>query len=186
MVSIQLYKVYMLQTHQETMPRFRSRNMLRPVNRIKHVVDVQFGITAGAIQAQTLVKAVDAPVLANTSEVVTGSTVNGIYIKLEAYATSSGALANFYMIVYKNPGLNLTDPNPNVIGSADEKKFVIHQEMVMFQKVTPSNPRTVFNGVIVIPKGYRRFGPKDELRMVVLAPGVSADVCVQAHYKEFR
>ena len=32
------------------------------------------------------------------------------------------------MIVYKNPGGNLTAPAPNTIGSNDNKRFVIHQE----------------------------------------------------------
>ena len=58
--------------------------------------------------------------------------------------------------------------------------------MIMFQKQTDSNPRTIFNGVIVIPKGYRRFGPNDELTVSTLAPGVTTDQCFQCHYKEFR
>ncbi len=166
--------------------RQRFQNRLRPVNRIKHVVDVQLGVAAGTANHQKIALTKDAPVLANVTEVQTGCTINGIYLKVEAYGTSSGALANFYMIIWKNPGGNLTAIIPNTVGSNDDKRFVIHQEMVMFQKVTPSNPRTVFNGVVAIPRGYRRFGPNDELNLSFLAPGVSADICFQAHYKEFR
>ncbi len=170
--------------------RRRSGNALRPVNRIKHVVDIQAGAVAGTSVVNILIDTVDAPVLANVTEVVTGSKVNGIYLKVEAYATSNGALSNFYMIVYKNPGNNLTMPEPNVVGSNDNKRFVIHQEMVMLQKEPASelggNPRVVFNGVIVIPKGYRRFGPDDRLDVRVLSPGVSSEFCIQCHYKEFR
>ncbi len=181
-----LFKVYMHQTHQETMPRFRSGNFLRPINRIKHVVDLQFATAAGAAQGQNLIIASDTPDLATTNEVQTGSTVNGIYLKLEANITSSGALANAYMIVFKSPGGNITQPTPNAVGASDDKRYVIHQEMVMFQQQTGSNPRTVFNGVIKIPRGYKRFGPNDVLILRVLAPGVATNWCFQCHYKEFR
>ncbi len=166
--------------------RRRSFNRLRPVNRIKHVIDTQGGAVAGTNVFNDLVAANDSPVLANTTEVETGSTVNGIYLKLEAYATSTAALANFYMIVYKDPGGNLGVIAPNAVGGNDNKRYVIHQEMVMMEKNTTGNPRTVFNGVIAIPRGYRRFGPNDVLKMVLLSPGVNADFCFQCHYKEFR
>ncbi len=159
---------------------------IRPVHRIKHVFDQQAGGLAGTVATFTIVNTVDAPILANTSEVETGSKINGIYIKLEVSATSAGALANIYMMVAKNPGNNLTFPNPNVVGADDNKKYVFHQEMVMVQKVNPSNPRTLFNGVVVIPKGYRRNGPNDRIIVVVFSPGVNTDICIQCHYKEFR
>ncbi len=166
--------------------RQRFQNRLRPVNRIKHVVDNQLSLNAGTASHQKLVLAKDSPVLANRTEVLTGSTVNGVYLKAEAYATSSAALANMYLIVWKNPGGNLTAIPPNTVGLNDDKRFVIHQEMIMFQRVTNSNPRTLFNGVIAIPRGYRRMGPNDELNLSFLAPGVNTDICYQAHYKEFR
>ncbi len=160
--------------------------MLRPVNRIKHVVDSQYGVIAGTVDVKNIIKTVDAPVLANTADCETGSTVNGIYLKVEVYGVTAAALSNVYMYVGKNPGTNLALPNPNAVGSNDNKRFIIHQEMVMLQQVVNSNPRTMFSGVIAIPRGYRRNGPNDLLVLVVLAPGVDINVCMQAHYKEFR
>ncbi len=169
------------------MAGFRTRGMaLRPVHRIKHVVDNQGGIVAGGTVAIDLALAVDAPILANPTEVETGSKINGIYLKVEANATTSAALSNLYMYVFKNPGGNLTGPPANTVGSDDNKRYVIHQEMVMFQQVTNSNPRTLFNGVIVIPRGYKRFGPNDVLQLVMHTPGVAINFCIQCHYKEFR
>ncbi len=165
---------------------FRRGQNLRPINRIKHVVDVQAALVAGTGVTHFLVDTTDTPTIAATTEVETGSTVNAIYLKLEAVATSAAALPNFYMLIAKNPGGNLTLPEPNVVGSNDNKRYVIHQEMIMLQKQAGSNPRTIFNGVIVIPRGYRRFGPDDRLQMRVLAPGITADYCFQCHYKEFR
>ncbi len=46
--------------------------------------------------------------------------------------------------------------------------------MVMLQGTNAGNPRTIFNGVIVIPRGYRRFGPNDELQLDLLSPGFFA------------
>ncbi len=170
------------------MARFRSRRgqSLRPVNRIKHVVDIQNATTAGTQTADTLINTKDAPSIGNVNQIETGATVNGIYLKVESNATSSAALANLYMIIFKNPGGNLTVPAANAVGASDNKKYVIHQEMVMFQQVTNSNPRTLFNGVIVIPRLYRRFGPNDLLSVHLLSPGVNINYCFQCHYKEFR
>ncbi len=184
------YSVAMLISLQKTHPvmvfRRRMSNALRPVHRIKHVIDNQFGVVIGTPTTVNLILAVDAPVLANVTEVETGSKVNGIYLKVEVNATTSAALSNAYMMVFKNPGGNLTFGNPNVIGADDNKRYVIHQEMVMLQQQDGSNPRTLFNGVIVIPRGYRRFGPNDILQIEVFSPGVTLNACLQAHYKEFR
>ncbi len=170
------------------MPFRRSNrgSSLRPINRIKHVVDRQSAVAAGTGESTFLVNTTDTPQLSDSDGNETGSRVNALYLHLEAVATSSGALSNFYMYVAKNPGANLTLPEANVVGISDNKKYVFHQEMIMFQKQTGSNPRTVFNGVIMIPKLYRRNGPKDQIILEVLAPGVSADYCFQCHYKEFR
>ncbi len=165
---------------------FRRRSSLRPVHSIKHVVDIQAATALAVTATNSLAIALDAPVLANTAEVEVGSTINAIYLKVEAYGTTSGALSNVYMIVYKNPGGNIPAIIPNTVGSDDDKRYVIHQEMVMLQKVTPSIPRTLFAGVIRIPRGLKRFGINDLLRIGILAPGVNIDFCIQCIYKEFR
>ncbi len=166
--------------------RSRLNLAIRPVHRIKHVFDSQFALAAGTAGNQTIVTTVDAPVLANTAECETGSKINGFFITCEIYGTSSAALSNAYFILFKNPGGNIANPAPNTVGSNDNKRYVIHQEMVMLQKVDTSNPRTLFKGVVAVPRHLRRNGPNDLWRVGVLTPGVSADVCLQVHYKEFR
>ncbi len=160
---------------------------MRPVNRIKHVFDSQGATALGVNFDRGLIRTTDTPILANTNEVQTGSTVNGIYLKVEVVNTGvTGVLANAYMIIFKNPGGNLTAPAANNVGLDDNKKYVIHQEMVMLQMIDNSNPRTLFNGVIVIPRGYRRNAPNDELTCRVFSPGIELNICMQCHYKEFR
>ncbi len=167
--------------------RRQSRGMaMRPVNRIKHVIDVQTSAVLDTAVNVVLADTTDTPTLAATSSVETGSKINGIYLKVEAYARTDVNLANMYMMVFKNPGNNLTFPNANVVGSDDNKRYVIHQEMVMMEQKVNGNPRTLFNGVIVIPRGYRRNGPDDQLAVQLFSPGVSWFGCVQCHYKEFR
>ncbi len=171
--------------------RSRSRGMgLRPVNRIKHVVDLQDAFSVGVQGQRNLILADDAPVITDPERVQTGSTVNAIYLHVEVNALSGNALPNFYLFVAKNPGGNLTFPNANAVGSNDNKRYVIHQEMVMLQgqdaNDPDANPRTAFNGVIVLPKGYRRFGPNDALSIHFFSPGVQFQICLQCHYKEFR
>lgn len=166
--------------------RFRRGNALRPVNRIKHVVDKQAGVSLGTNNTTFLADAKDAPVLGNPAEVQTGCTINGIFLVVEVYARTASALANVYMTVVKNPGGNITLPTPNTVGTSDDKRYVIHQEMVMLNRQIDGNPRTLFKGVIVLPRGYRRFGPGDQLTLQIRPPGVDIDLCIQCHYKEFR
>ncbi len=166
--------------------RNRSRNNLRPINRIKHVIDSQQAGAAGTQIAVSLIDTVDAPVIAERDECITGSTVNAIYLKAEAVNLTASVLPNLYMFVFKNPGSALTAPEGNVVGSSDLKRFVIHQEMIMFQRAANSNPRTVFNSVISIPNKYRRNAPDDNLSVLYFSPGIAFEVCTQCHYKEFR
>ncbi len=168
--------------------RNRQRGLsLRPINRIKHVVDFQGATAAGTPQDVNLIVAVDTPTLADTDGVETGAKVNGIYLRVEVVNTgTAGVLANAYLMVFKSPGASVALSNPNVIGSDKDKRYSIHQEMVMLQMVDNSNPRTLFNGVIVIPRGMRRIGPGDLLIARIFSPGVELNICLQCHYKEFR
>ncbi len=163
-------------------------NRLRPVNRIKHVIDKQGGVAAGASAVDNLILASDTPDLATSVEVQTGATVNGIFLKVETtrIGTTSDVLPNVYMFIIKNPGGNLTIPAANAVGVSDDKRYVIHQEMVMLQGTNAGNPRTLFAGVIAIPRGYRRFGPNDILQIKIQSPGVGISYYFQCHYKEFR
>ncbi len=172
------------------MARFRSRMAMMPINRIKHVVDNSATVAAAAQTFFTLALATDVPTLANTSGVETGCKVNGFYIRLEVASNEAidlGAIPNVYMMVWKNPGGNLTAPVPNAVGANDNKRYVIHQEMTMIEnKGQGSNSRTLFNGVVVIPKGMRRMGPNDRWNLEFLSPTLDIAACMQCHYKEFR
>ncbi len=166
------------------MARFSS---IRPVQRIKHVVDSEGALVAGTRSVVDLITTVDQPVLANVNNVQTASTVNGIYLHVEVSHTSGAGRPNIYMAIFKNPGANLSNFDGDAVGADDNKKYVIHQEMLMMSGDAGNGlPRPLFNGVIAIPKGYRRNGPKDKLSCILFSKTVAADFCLQAHYKEFR
>jgi len=172
------------------MARYRQRGMaLRPVQRIKHVVDLSSTLAAATQLNNTVIAATDTPTLGVSNSVITGSKIYGIYLKVEVVSNEDevpGAIPNCYMIVMKSPGNNITPPAANAVGISDDKRFVIHQEMIMLQNVNGGNPRVLFNGVIKIPRGLSRFGPADNLYVGILAPVVDIALCIQVHYKEFR
>ncbi len=173
------------------MARYRSRGMaLRPINRIKHVVDSSATVAAGTALEFQIANATDTPTLAVTNSVETGAKINGFYIRVEVASNEAidlGAIPNAYLMISKNPGGNVTMPAPNAVGASDNKRFVIHQEMSMIEnKGQGSNARTLFNGVVVVPKGMRRMGPGDQWRCTVLCPALDTAQCVQFHFKEFR
>ncbi len=160
---------------------------IRPVNSIKHVIDNQLGLTGGTKTDVILVNAQDSPQYESTTfDVEVGAVVNSIFLNVQVAASAVGSIANVYMYVIKNPGNNLTTVNGNVVGTSDIRKFVIHQEMIMTEEATNAISRTLFKGVIKLPRSYRRFGVKDRLTLSLFSPGVNFVACVQCIYKEFK
>ncbi len=165
------------------------RSSLRPIHRIKHIIDSSQTLTAAGTGKVVLIVGVDAPVLANENEVETGSKVNGIFLNVQCAGNEAdvGQIPNAYMAVYKNPSnLIPASLNPESLGDDPNKKLVIHQEMIMNENSANGVPRTLFKGVIVIPKGMRRFGINDELVLVFRSPAQNLVICTQCIYKEFR
>ncbi len=163
-------------------------NYLHPVNTIKHIVDLQGGLVLDVQQVFTLVKGVDNPALsANPEQVVVGSHVRSIFLNIQVAALTAAALANVYMIISGNPGNAIgSQPDANVTGTSDFKKQIFHTEMLMVQKVAPGIPRTLFKGVLKIPRKFGRIGQDDTIQVQLFAPGVNMDFCIQCIYKEIR
>ncbi len=169
----------------------RFRSALHPVQRIKHIIDAEGNVDGTTLATVPIVVASDTPVIGSPTTVITGSSVHGIYLHVEVSHTSGVGRPNVYMIIFKNPGGNLANASfiPDNMGINDNKRYVIHQEMVLMSGDAGNGlPRPLFNGVIVIPKGLSRFGPGDTLNMNIITgtPAVNADWCIQSHYKEFR
>ncbi len=172
------------------MPRYRSRNYLRPVNTIKHVNTDQGGVTAATKTAVAIADTVDAPVLANSQEVITGSNVKSFFLDIKGVSTGgAGVLSNLFLMVYKNPGNNVPTasiPAANAVGVSDFKKMVFHQEMIMGNQIPDSQPQTIFKGVLKVPRHMQRMGADDVIGFQLYSPGVTWDYCSQSIFKEIR
>ncbi len=170
------------------MVRFRSQMAMRPINRIKHVIDTN-ATPDGGVQLDTPIAiATDTPTLAATNSVETGSKINGIYLRIEVAAIENIALAipNVYLAIWKSAAGVQTLGSIANMGDDPNKRLVIHQEMIMINNVNGGTPRTLFNGVIVIPKGMRRMAPADVWNVTVRSQTLNIALCIQCHYKEFR
>ncbi len=169
--------------------RRQMSNYLHPVNTVKHVVDFQGGVVAAAKTTVILIQGVEQPTLAGTAGVNPGAHVRSIFLNIQVAATGTAALANIYMMVYRNVSNAVIAgniPNANVVGSSDMKKSVFHQEMTMTEKNTTAISRTLFKGVLKIPKHMARIGFDDTINVQLFAPGINFDVCIQCIYKEIR
>ncbi len=173
------------------MARFRSRGLgLRPVNSIKHVVDTQGGLIAGTQVENALIDTVDNPVLTTSTDVASGAVVKSFFLNVQVAAIGTAALSNVYMYVFKNPSNSINFaavfPNGNVVGASDVRKLIFHQEMIMTEKNTTAIPRTLFKGVLKIPRHMQRMGLDDRVGIALFTPGVDYEFCFQCIYKEFR
>ncbi len=177
--------------------RNRKALALRPVNRLKHVVDISGTVTGATVSITELAIQTDSPSTAQVNQVHIGSHVKAIYLKVEVVgAIAFAGVPRVYFVVFKNPGNQLSDPVVDAIGVSTIRKYVIHQEMTMISQQASSAgggdftfPRTMFKGVILLPKRYQRFGDLDKLEFHIgNATGEttgSTRFCLQAIYQEF-
>ncbi len=181
------------------MPRIMSRRALRlrPVNSLKHIVDASGVVSAGAKSTVDLSFAQEVKTTGQSNRVQVGCRVSSLFLSVElAGSNAYGGVARVYMGVAKNPGGNLIFPNLDSIGVSDNRKFYIHQEMLMVTRQATSGaggdwrfPRTIFHGVIRVPRQYQRQGMNDkivlELQNANAEATGSSDWCVQCIYKEY-
>ncbi len=145
---------------------------------------------AAATSTTDLTNTVDLPD-ALTNQVHVGSYVKFIYLKVEVVgAIAFAGTPRVYMYVWKNASGDLTFPATSNVGASAVKRYVIHQEMTMVADLLQTDfPRTMFKGVIRIPKGYQRHAIADKLQLVISnATGESTGstrFCIQCIYKEF-
>lgn len=168
--------------------------MLHPVKSIKHVVDTNGAVFGAAASVNDIAIANDNPAY-NTSpnQVNTGAQIFAFFLNVQVIqAVAAGGVDNIYMIIYKNNGNNLVNPPVDNVGASDLRRFVIHQEMVMTgtpSTVASAIPKTLFKGVIKIPKSLRRFGVQDRLQVVIGhrtgEVTQQTSFCLQCIYKEF-
>ncbi len=172
----------------------RQRFRLRPVKSYKHIIETNGLVTLALPSVTDVINTVDNPVLTTTNGCQTGSTVYAIYLRVEVKggAVEASGVTNIYMAVFHNVAGSLAAPALDTLGSSDRKNQVIHQEMLMLTPATAEGgfPRTLFNGVISIPRGMRRNAVQDKLQVILQQRSGETNqttaFCIECIYKEFR
>ncbi len=150
--------------------RYRRRSryaVMRPIiNSIKNVTNTAVGTTA-TLQSFIIAKAVTSPSPTVTSDVSHGCVIKAVYITINGCGLSAtGVLNTFDVYLIKNPGNNLTVPQPGSIGGSNEKKFVFRQWRFMVMRNQDGNNPFHWEGWIRIPKRYQRMGTDDILQLI--------------------
>ncbi len=152
----------------------------------KNVVD---NLTAGVIATKTVVevaKSVNAADNTVAPEVTRGSHVKAIWAELTFRPIAESAVGISTTIdayMFKNPGFNLTSPNPGTTGTSNEKKFVFKEWRSLIGPHTLGNLPYKWSGWIRIPKRYQRMGTDDKIQMIFLFTGVAGISCSKFLYK---
>ncbi len=169
--------------------RRRQSRLGNIVNSVKHIVDSQGGLVADTKVNVDLVIASDVPTTASTSSVALGSKVFGIFLNVTIIGTGTGGvLSQAYLIIYKNPGNNISAadiPKGNVTGASDFKRQIFHTEMIMLGSSDSDIPQTLFKGVIRVPRTFQNMRINDKVTIQLFIPAGTANFCVQAIYKSF-
>ncbi len=167
---------------------------LRPVNSLKHIVETNGTVTAALQSVTDVINTIDAPVVGSPNSNHVGSTVHAIYLRVEVVGTiAAGGVDNIYMGVFKNPANDLSIPVLDLVGASDRRRFFIHQDMIMLTPLDVTNgvafPRTLFKGVIRIPRGFKRNGLSDKLQVILQHRSgevtQTTRFCIECIYKEF-
>ncbi len=168
---------------------FRRMSSKSPINSRKHVIDASGGLVAGTQSTVDLIDVVDSSALTSPTQNNAGSRVNSLFLNIQVAASGTGGIPNVYMAIYKNPGNNIAAANVPMadnVGISDFKKMIFHQEMIMTEENTTAIARTLFKGVLKIPRHFRRNGSDDKTIIILFSPNIAFEWCLQCIYKEYR
>ncbi len=169
-------------------PRRRQQRRQRSslgniVNSIKNSVDFIDGISAATVVKKTIAIAKDNPATTIQNEVKRGSLIKAIWLEFWYYGTSpsnTNDIMDAYVI--KNPGNNLTDPDPGTVGTSNEKKFVFREWRGIVGNKSLGGFPYRWSGWLRIPKRYQRMGTDDILKFVLISP-TTGNLCTKFIYK---
>ncbi len=167
--------------------RRRSRGMRPVINSIKNMMNGTAGITS-ATSTTLIAKAVNAPVNTVATDVSQGCLIKAIHVTFDLCGLGgTGVLNNMSTYLLKNPGDNLTPPNPFSVGTSNEKKYVIRHWFAMMMRNQDGNPPYHFEGWIKIPKIYQRMGTDDTWSLnTTCTSGLTGHFSTECIYKWYR
>ncbi len=165
---------------------FRRALSLRPVDSIKNVryLEASIGTT---IVNHVISNAVDNPVTSVTNDVKRGCTIKAIWLSFDICGLAgTGVQQTTTVYMMKNPGANLTPPNPRTEGSSNEKKFIFKEWNYMTMRNQDGNPPYHWEGWIKIPRRYQRQGTADQISLHWLCTNAAGHITIQSIYKWYN
>ncbi len=164
---------------------FRRTGMRPVINSIKNEINSVQGVVAATNLVLEIAKAVDNRVTANATEVNNGSVIKAIWVEFWYYGLSASNTNDIFdAYIIKNPGNNLTNPNPGTVGTSNEKKFVIKEWKGLTGNKSLGGSPYWFRGWVKLPRRYWRMGTDDIWFLVVRSP-TTGNFCSKFIYKWF-
>ncbi len=165
----------------------RRSNLGTIIDSIKNYHIADFGITA-TVTTIDIAKAVTSPSPTVTNDTSHGCIIKAVYVTLDVCGLGGTGVLNvsdFY--IWKNPGANLTPPNPRSQGSSNEKKFIFRTWRAMIMRNQDGNVPYHWEGWIRIPKRYQRMGTDDILQFnIVCSTALTGHATTSFLYKWYR
>ncbi len=173
------------------MPYRRRMSSMRPIRRIKHVVDSSGVLTvtvSSTILASTVVTRTT-PFSPVENEV--GETINGMYISFYAIGSTGAPIDGpiDWFIAKARAGQTIGAggefPDPGDTGQSALRNQIFHEE----KGLSGSGDGTpmVFKGVIAIPQGMRRMRESDRIFIQAKATGADTlNFCIKSIYKSYN
>ncbi len=166
------------------------RSSRRPINSVKKVIDASGGLAASTPAVVAIADATGgaAWIDAGDTSVAIGCTISSIYLSVFIYLDSNTVtdvpVLDWY--IHKNPGNNLSMPEPGATGGNDNRRWIMHEEKGLATDVNNGGTPMIFKGVIRIPKGRQRMGNDDNISVRILSENYIGFFCVKAIYKFYR
>ncbi len=152
----------------------------------KNEVNGVVAITASANFANVIAITVDSAALTTATQVERGCKIFKFWLEFWYYGLSAGNTNDIIdAYILKNPGSNLTPPNPGTVGTSNEKKFVFKEWKGLAGNKSLGGSPYAWKGWIKIPKIYQRMGADDLLSFVVRSP-TTGQLCFKLIYKWFK
>ncbi len=162
---------------------------LRPIDSIKNVNPAITATVAANNSTIGIAVATDTGINAGVADVERGSHIFKIWCEFWISASAESAVGISTVVdafIWKNPGNNLTFPNPGTIGTSNEKKYIFRVFKGLTGARTQGYPGYSFRGWIKVPKHYQRMGTDDRIEFIVRATGADTVTCSNFIYKWYR
>ncbi len=165
------------------------RQMMSPINSIKINPVSLAAVSTSANSISAIAIATDAGLTAGQADVDKGSKIFRVWIELSYTLTATtvdGTSTVMDAYMWKNPGNNLTAPNPGTQGTSNEKKFIFKTWRGLCGARSQGVAPYTWKGWVRIPKVYQRMGVDDRLEIISRATGIAGVICIGAVLKYYK